>query len=585
MSSPTLSNHARAYAARGWHVFPIRPGSKEPLTAHGFKDATTDPAQIATWWRRWPDANIGVTTGASGLLALDVDPRHGGDESLRDLEAQHGPLPSAPEVSTASGGRHIYFRAPANVEVRSSAGRLGPGLDVRAQGGYVVMPPSRNGTGAWVWDALLDDSTPLLEPPAWLLDLLTARPIRVSSGGASDVPARIPPGQRHHALTSLAGTLRRRGLEADEITDMLAVVNARRCAPPLPDAEVRAIAASVARYEADDPLTGGESEAASGSPVGAEHALLWNVVANTSLGDVPRRVVAARLVVEVDRRQRRDGEAVTIPTLAIARAVGLSEDATGAHIRALCRRGDPLAGLIERVVEKRNSEQIDPETGAVKRVVKKWTEYRLCRPRRDVLRALAATTIGGGAPLVQRGGKRERRPTFAACTQHPHAGAACAECTAPLKRTDPAGVRAAHNDAAAELALAPVAVAALVQERGTSVKPQVAASDHQEGEGTGVVLNSRKLRLHEPAVGGHDKPLPPGARSCAVCDTPIPRSRDGRETCFKCEVDFGLNGHDAASAPAPHAIAMKRCTRCGGEMPAGRGVGECLPCLAGARGD
>lgn len=156
-----------SYARRGVPVFPLEPGGKRPLTYNGFWDATTDARRIEGWWRRWPAANLGVPTGAqSGLLVLDVDPEDGGLESLAGLERSNGPLPRTTRARTGGGGTHVFFRYPPE-EVRNSAGRLGAGLDVRGEGGYVVVPPSRTeGSYGWL------EKAPLAEPPAWLLDRL-----------------------------------------------------------------------------------------------------------------------------------------------------------------------------------------------------------------------------------------------------------------------------------------------------------------------------------------------------------------------------------------------------------------------------
>jgi hypothetical protein len=95
----------------------------------------------------WPDTGIAVRTGAeSGLVVLDVDPQHGGDDTLAELLAAHGVLPITVECFTGGGGRHIYFRHPGG-EVRNSAGKVGPGLDIRGDGGYVVAPPSPHPSG------------------------------------------------------------------------------------------------------------------------------------------------------------------------------------------------------------------------------------------------------------------------------------------------------------------------------------------------------------------------------------------------------------------------------------------------------
>ncbi|MGQ9552978.1 MAG: bifunctional DNA primase/polymerase, partial [Anaerolineae bacterium] len=108
---PMLSA-ALAYARRGWPVFPCRPKGKEPLSEHGFKDAATNPATIKAWWSKWPSANIGIPTGAATFVALDVDLRHGGDETLHALDKEHGPLPPTAHVLTGGGGDHFYFRHP-----------------------------------------------------------------------------------------------------------------------------------------------------------------------------------------------------------------------------------------------------------------------------------------------------------------------------------------------------------------------------------------------------------------------------------------------------------------------------------------
>jgi putative DNA primase/helicase len=153
---------ALEYAARGWRVFPVhsptgradRPCScgkldctnvgKHPRTARGFKDATTDEAQIREWWTMWPDANIGVATGiASGIWVLDVDGAEG-QAALAQFEREHGPLPETVGQVTGSGGRHLLFRY---VPGLTNKVKFAPGLDVRTDGGYVVVPPSLHVSG------------------------------------------------------------------------------------------------------------------------------------------------------------------------------------------------------------------------------------------------------------------------------------------------------------------------------------------------------------------------------------------------------------------------------------------------------
>jgi hypothetical protein len=163
-SAPMLLGAALAYAKRGAPVFPCEPGGKRPLTYNGFWDATTETRRIMAWWSRWPAANVGVPTGRrSGLLVLDVDPRGGGFESLAVLERKNGLLPTTARVRTGGGGVHVFFRYPMGETIRNSAGALGTGLDVRGEGGYVVVPPSRT-RRAYAW---IDRSPPA--EPLWLL--------------------------------------------------------------------------------------------------------------------------------------------------------------------------------------------------------------------------------------------------------------------------------------------------------------------------------------------------------------------------------------------------------------------------------
>ncbi len=172
-----LLRAALCYAARGWRVFPLRPGGKVPLTASGFHDATTDPASLRAWWARHERANIGVATGAaSGLWVLDVD-RHGADgvAALAALESARGALPATLLQQTPSGGHHRFFRAGDGLAIRNSAGRIAPGIDVRGEGGYVAVAPSLGLAGtAYRWAERADPAAALAAAPDWLVEL--ARP-------------------------------------------------------------------------------------------------------------------------------------------------------------------------------------------------------------------------------------------------------------------------------------------------------------------------------------------------------------------------------------------------------------------------
>lgn len=163
------------YRSLGWAVFPCRPRRKEPVTPQGCKDATRDGATLNRWLREHPRANWAIATGSiSGIWVLDLDA--GGEESLAMLEREHGALPTCPMVRTGSGGSHRFFRLPAGVEVRNSVRDLGPGLDVRGEGGYVVAPPSIHPTGGrYLWTRAPRQGEPLPEAPAWIVERVRKR--------------------------------------------------------------------------------------------------------------------------------------------------------------------------------------------------------------------------------------------------------------------------------------------------------------------------------------------------------------------------------------------------------------------------
>ena len=226
---------------------------KHPRTAHGFKDATTDSDTIKEWWGKWPEANIGMPTGAvTGLLVIDIDPRNGGEESLESLFSKHGRFPDTAEQITGGGGRHFVFRDPAIAVPKT----LAPGIDLKGEGGYFVVAPSIHQSGnAYQWDGL-DGAKALLklaDPPVWLLEYIAAardgsRPESKAVPGSE----KVPEGKRNDLLTSLGGTMRKRGMSREAIEAALLEENRLRCAPPLPEAEVRRVAASIAAYKPGD---------------------------------------------------------------------------------------------------------------------------------------------------------------------------------------------------------------------------------------------------------------------------------------------------------------------------------------------
>ena len=189
-----LGRAALIYASRyGFAVFPLAPRSKIPLIAggHGCLDATLDSHQIERWWRAEPEANVGIALGVvSDAFALDVDPRSGGDLTLDDLLAEHEPLPPTIEALTGGGGRHLFFRMEPTL-TDATWSPLGPGVDVKGSGGYVVAPPSIHPSGrVYAWEASAHpNNIAIATSPAWLTTQLLRGRKRNGVGPATDPDA------------------------------------------------------------------------------------------------------------------------------------------------------------------------------------------------------------------------------------------------------------------------------------------------------------------------------------------------------------------------------------------------------------
>ena len=240
---------ALCLAERGFYVFPCRPRDKQPATVNGLKDATIDFGVIERWWRQEPNFNVAIATGAaSRVFVVDID---GAEIELQKLEAEHGELPSSVEAIT-SRGRHVYFRWP-DRPVRNSAGKLGTGIDVRGEGGYVLAPPSVHPSGKkYCWS--VDSARAIAPAPAWLLDTIAAP--------ANGVPVATPPsewraliedgvgeGARDCTITRLVGHLLRRRIDPVVVVGLMQSFNATHCTPPLPPADIDRIVESIARRE------------------------------------------------------------------------------------------------------------------------------------------------------------------------------------------------------------------------------------------------------------------------------------------------------------------------------------------------
>jgi hypothetical protein len=243
-----LSGAAVRYAAAGLPVFPCQ--DKRPLVRHGLHDATTDRRMILRYWRRWPNAAIAVVTGwVSRLVVLDVDGREGAD-ALRELELSCAPLPRTASVVTPRGGQHFYFRHPGG-EIPNSAGQIGPGLDVRGDGGYVIAPPSS--IGGRRYEA--DERGPVAALPPWLRAVIARFGTPPAHGRTAPedwleiVTDGVGEGQRNAQITRLTGHLLARDVDARLVRELVLLVAAHRCRPPLPSEEAERVVESIAGRE------------------------------------------------------------------------------------------------------------------------------------------------------------------------------------------------------------------------------------------------------------------------------------------------------------------------------------------------
>lgn len=243
---------ALGYLARGWAVVAVAPRAKRPIVRwQPYQSEAPDEALVTSWFERWPDANISVVTGAvSGLVVLDVDPKHGGDVSLAALEKRHGALPATVESITGGGGRHVYFAHPGR-EVRNRAA-MAPGIDLRGDGGVVIVPPSIHPSGRpYRWRAGHGPGEIGLAPlPVWLEeprfggDERAGHPLAYWRGLVRE---GVEEGRRNQTLASFTGHLLWHGVDPDVVLELMLAWNRVRCRPPLDDKEVIAVVRSIER--------------------------------------------------------------------------------------------------------------------------------------------------------------------------------------------------------------------------------------------------------------------------------------------------------------------------------------------------
>ncbi len=242
---------AERWAEAGVAVFPIvltldSDGgiNKKPLTVHGHKDATCDVGEVFGDVRTLKEGEtlgVGILPGDAGLIVFDVDRKHGKDGYPA---ADRLGIPSTCYSTTPSGGQHRFITKLDDVHVGNVSTWGSEGVDVRSDDGWVVAPGVVTPWGSWsstLTPSELVNGAPKCPHDVWE---------HLVSGSNVSVPtSTIPEGERNMTLTSVAGSLRRKGMTEDEIALHLVLVNDERCDPPLDDDEVVGIAHSVGRYE------------------------------------------------------------------------------------------------------------------------------------------------------------------------------------------------------------------------------------------------------------------------------------------------------------------------------------------------
>jgi hypothetical protein len=246
-----LLTAARLYASAGLHVFPCGVGSKVPACRNGCLDATVDPQRISAWWGHWP-YNVAIAMAPSRTFAIDIDGESGA-AALQELQGRHGKLPDTLQTRTRRGC-HYLFEAP-DRPLRSSAGKIADGIDVRAGNAYVLAAPSSHPDGGRYERAGADT---IADAPAWLVDLVAAQ------SGESGTP--MPPsewrelvaggvceGRRDTSVTKLVGYLLCRAVDPHIALELIRTWNTARCRPPLPDRDLVRIVRSIHSREQDRP--------------------------------------------------------------------------------------------------------------------------------------------------------------------------------------------------------------------------------------------------------------------------------------------------------------------------------------------
>ena len=252
---PSMYDAAIEYAKKGFAVFPLKYRDKVPLTRNGCKDATTDAAQIKAWWQKYPNANIGLATGAVSqnifVIDLDIDEDRGidGYHSLEDWQREHGDFPETWTAITGRGGYHLSYRG--NGKVKNRAGII-DGVDIRGNGGYVVAPPSIHKNGnRYEWEYSPDEFEIAKADNNVEYFLNHDNP---RQGTAFTMPNIVAAGQRNQMLFRFACMMQAKGASDQSVFAATMAENDSVCSPPLTEQEVRIIVASATKYDKGKPI-------------------------------------------------------------------------------------------------------------------------------------------------------------------------------------------------------------------------------------------------------------------------------------------------------------------------------------------
>lgn len=247
--SNILLDAAIDYASRGLAVFPLKPRDKAPITAHGVHEATTNFDQINKWWKRYPNANIGIACGkiSGGLLVVDVDRKQNGVDGLDSLNAwerENGELPETVRSITGTGGSHLLYRIDGAGKNRVN---LLDGVDIRSDGGYIVAPPSVHPNGSqyeWEYDP---DEYEVAKGDETLDKLLDYG--KKDKSENFTMPDKVGKGQRNDTMYKLACSLQARNLPDSVVFDSVRSANNSMCDPPLSEGELTKIIESALKHE------------------------------------------------------------------------------------------------------------------------------------------------------------------------------------------------------------------------------------------------------------------------------------------------------------------------------------------------